>query len=101
MGNDLWLPVVLAAFATYRISRMVAVEEGPFELFLNLRGVIYTMFPKPWVANGVTCPVCVGWWIGLPIAIYVGYVTHLSIIDTFLVWQAISGGSTFLYKLEN
>lgn len=105
MVNDLWISLVIAVLADYRISRMVAIEEGPFEIFLNLRGWLYDKFPKGppdklWVANGLTCPVCLSFWFSIPFAVLLYYQLHLDWYAILWLWLALSGAVTFLYKLE-
>ena len=101
MVNDIWISLVVATFVVYRISRMIAVEEGPFEVFTTVRTFFYHNKYPEWIQRGIVCPLCVGWWISLPLAIYIGVVMNFSVVGTLLCWQAIAGASTFLYRLEN
>lgn len=100
MTSDLWISLVIAAFVVYRIARMLAIEEGPFELFLSLRGLLYEKYPKQWVANGVTCPVCLSFWTAIPVAVLLYLQLHLDWYAILWLWFALSGIATFLYKLE-
>jgi hypothetical protein len=43
MTLEILLRVVIAALAAYRVSRMIALEDGPFDVFNNLR----VRFDKP------------------------------------------------------
>lgn len=88
---------LITSFAVYRISRMIALEDGAFNLFALLRGWVFTKFGNGWINEGVNCPMCISWWIALPIAFVV---SPLNLLIVFLVWQALSGIAVFLYKME-
>jgi hypothetical protein len=63
---ELLIRVVIAALAAYRVARMVAMERGPFDLFIDFRSLIIGRWgQKKWVAEGMTCPLCIGFWASL------------------------------------
>jgi hypothetical protein len=62
-----WLTATLAAFAVYRVARMVAEEDGPAFVFKRLRDR-YTDKDSS-VALGLRCPYCVGFWVALPVTV--------------------------------
>ena len=49
---------IIDALATYRLARMIACESGPFDIFVRLRG-----HAKDWVADGLSCPMCLSVWL--------------------------------------
>lgn len=100
MSNDIWISLVVATFVVYRISRMIAVEEGPFEVFTTIRTFFYHNKYPEWIQRGIVCPLCVSFWIALPIAILVTYQVHLDWYAVFWLWFALSGSASFLYKIE-
>lgn len=102
MLNDFWLSFVVASFATYRISRMLAQEEGPFELFLSLRTFIYMKWGKDrqWIQVGISCPLCISFYIGFIAAILMTLQLHYEWYAIIWLWFALSGVASFLYKLE-
>lgn len=53
---------IVLALATYRVSWMVATEEGPFSAFLWLRN---RFIKNNWVSRGIRCPFCLSFWAGL------------------------------------
>jgi uncharacterized membrane protein YciS (DUF1049 family) len=59
-----WLDAVLLTLAVYRVSHMLATEEGPFLAFQWLRDAANHR-AAPWVAHGVSCVLCVSFWLGL------------------------------------
>jgi len=98
--ENLWISLAIATFAVYRLSRMIGLEEGPFEVFLTFRSWMYSKFEYRWVRNGVVCPLCISFWISLPAALLVTYQLHLDWYAVFWLWISLSGAASFLYKLE-
>ncbi|MBW8845129.1 MAG: DUF1360 domain-containing protein [Burkholderiales bacterium] len=59
-----WPRLALAVLAAWRITHLLAAEDGPFGLVLKLR---------QWLGNGawgqlMDCPYCVSLWVALPLA---------------------------------
>jgi len=100
MVNDLWISLTVATFAVYRLSRMVALEEGPFDIFLNMRGFFYNRFEQQWVRRGITCPLCISFYVGLLAAVILYFIHHLEWYAILWLWLALSGSASFLYKME-
>lgn len=98
--ENLWISLIIASFVVYRLSRMFGLEEGPFELFLTLRSWVYNRTKRTWIRNGVVCPLCLSFWISLPVAILVTYQLHLDWYAVLWLWFGLSGSASFLYKLE-
>lgn len=57
---------VLSVFAVYRLARMLAFEEGPWELFTKLRNRFVV---DNWLGRGLRCPLCLGFWLALVAAL--------------------------------
>lgn len=63
--------LLIVALATFRLSRMVAYEEGPWSMFVRIRALCRAydvdLDNEPVYALGrwITCPLCVGVPIGL------------------------------------
>jgi hypothetical protein len=86
---------VFAAFATYRVARMLALEEGPFGLFDRIRDAVGG---DNWLSRGLSCPYCLGFWIALVAALAV---TELaSAFEFVMVWLSIAGAQTYLQATE-
>lgn len=66
----LW--VALAALATYRLSRMIAMEDGPMDVFSLLREHIGQ---RTWIGRGMQCTLCISFWLCWPIALLVPITT--------------------------
>jgi hypothetical protein len=89
---------VFAAFATYRVARMLALEEGPFGLFDKMRDGAERAFGDSWLGRGLACPYCTGFWIALVAALAV---TELaSAFEFVMVWLSIAGAQTYLQATE-
>lgn len=80
--------IVLAAiFAVYRVAHMIALEEGPFEVFTRVRNL---RLQDDWIGRGLRCPLCVGFWLALPAAWVAGEAPLL------LWWLGIAGAQAAL-----
>jgi hypothetical protein len=86
------LTLLLAALAVYRLSRMIADEEGPFSVFAKLRG---RFPPNDWIGRGLECIMCVSFWVALPIALYIDWSWTAP-----LTWLALSAITVLIRKWE-
>ena len=82
-----------ASFATYRISRMVALEEGPFRLFDLFRELMARLFGlDSWITRGVNCPLCISVWVSLVLTIVLR--------GDWFQWGATAGLACYLLATE-
>ena len=88
-----FLTLAVAGLASYRASRMVALEEGPFEVFAILRG---KLDGPNWIGRGIGCPLCIGFWLS-PILLLLAITPYVNFI---VWWLAVAGLQTFLAKSE-
>jgi len=58
--------VILAALATYRVSRMIAMEDGPADVFSRIRERVGQ---KTWIGRGLHCVLCLSFWLSWPVAL--------------------------------
>lgn len=93
-----WFIFLLAALATYRLSRLIADEEGPWSMFSKLRELTPEM--SSW-RRGVECIMCVSVWVAFPIAILLGLFGACDPWVTPLVWLALSAVTVLIRKWEN
>lgn len=57
--------LTLAALAVYRVSHMLAYEEGPFAIFAVGRSRLKTGARVPeWLKEGAECPMCISFYLG-------------------------------------
>ena len=91
---------ILLTLATFRISHMVAMEEGPWHLFERLHlllGAKVDITGQHWTAGNnvlaklMSCPLCLSVWVGLVLAVVF---VRGSILDVLLVAVAASGASS-------
>lgn len=98
MTVEILLRVVIAALAAYRVSRMIALEDGPFDVFNNLR----VRFDKPkgvrksWVGRGLDCPLCSGVYISL---VMLG-LSYIDYVFYGVLWLAVAGLQVALQRQE-
>lgn len=69
--------VLIAGMAAARVGVLIAVEDGPADVCLNLRAWAGKTFSATevmegalidhWVVRGLHCPWCVGFWAALPL----------------------------------
>jgi Protein of unknown function (DUF1360) len=87
-GWDTVLRFLIAALAAWRVSHMLACEDGPWDILARLRrrlgpGVLGKM---------MDCFQCLSIWIAIPFALYL----HPSPVEFLVVWPAISGAACLL-----
>jgi len=85
--------LVLATLATYRAARMIALEDGPFDVFTRIQE---RAGQKSWVGRGLACPLCISFWLALPAALVVGQNDWRGLA---LMWLGIAGGAVVLHRV--
>jgi hypothetical protein len=90
--------LLIGVLATYRVARMLAYEDGPWDLFLRWRSWIADRYDvDSWIARGFNCPLCLSFWIGMAIALIMSPATWSAFV---LSWLAYSGGASWLVLQE-
>lgn len=84
---------ILAMLATYRVARMIALEDGPFDIFSRLQDHVDQ---KTWVGRGLRCVLCVSFWLALPAALLVGPADPRELL---LLWGGIAGSVMIVHKV--
>lgn len=93
------LYLAMAALATYRLSRMIALEAGPFDMFTRLHTAAMEWAPTN-VVDGLSCPLCAGAWIAAPAAYLWAYAVGAGPLAALAAWPAIAGAGAWLYMRE-
>lgn len=90
---------IIASLATYRLSRMMAIEDGPGDLFVRFRTWVWKIGRgrRDGLYKGLACPLCLSFWIGAGIALILPWNTPTEYALTTL---ALSGAAVFLYRQE-
>lgn len=86
------LVFIVAVLAVYRVSYLIAQEEGPFGIASWLRGKI-DPDQSNWLGRGVRCVACVSFWISA--------IAALLINATWGEWLGIAGGVLVIHKAVN
>lgn len=67
---------LIAALAVYRLAHMIANEDGPWDAFTRLRTWVYhgwdgnpETYVRHWTARGISCPLCISFWLAWPAAL--------------------------------
>ena len=96
------IELLLAVFATHRIARMIALEEGAFSVFAKLREHLDPE-QSTWLGRGINCPLCIGFWVAavfafLTIYLPLCYWSEFQVTDFILRWLGIAGAQVVLYN---
>lgn len=83
-----WFYFIVAALAVWRLTHLLAKEDGPFDVIFLLRKNIR----QPFFAKLVDCFYCLSIWIALPFGIWLG----LDWLTKIITWFALSGAACLL-----
>ena len=83
---------VICWLITLAFSFSFAVTSGPFGLFEKVRYAVVTRFEKEsWQYDGITCPICLSFYIAIPVTLYLG--------GGVLMWLSAAGFVTLVMAL--
>jgi hypothetical protein len=91
-ASQFWIRFVLAALATWRITHLLANEDGPADIVARLR----TRVANSFVGELIDCFGCLSIWIAIPFA----FVVASRPIDLILSWLALSGAAFLLERMS-
>lgn len=98
MVNDFWISLIIGTFVSYFVATTISLELGPFEICINFRTWIHNRFGQNhWIARGVNCPKCVGFYTSLVVAIALILVLHWSWWSLPWLWLGMAGAVRFIY----
>ena len=85
------LRLILAVLATWRVTHLLAAEDGPADLIFRFRR---------WLGQNpagklMDCFNCISVWIAAPMALFVSRQPA----EWFMTWLAVSGGACLLDRL--
>jgi len=81
----------LATLAVWRLTHLLAREDGPWDLTLRMRRGLR----EGRLADLGTCFNCVSVWVALPFALFL----RGDVVETLVGWLALSGGASLLERL--
>jgi hypothetical protein len=79
--TSLWFRFVVAALATWRLTHLMVLEDGPFDVIARVRGALGR------AGRVLDCFYCCSIWIAAPLALFV---TRRPLV-WLCVWPALSG----------
>lgn len=82
---------VLALLATWRVTHLLAKEDGPFDIIVRIRRKLGQGF---W-GKLMDCFKCLSLWISVPFVFFVGGTW----LEKGVLWLALSGGAIFVENL--
>jgi len=104
----MWLDVILAVLANFRLGELFALDDGPLDVFATLRGL--TAYDRNgnkrqgalWASAKALfeCPYCLGVWFAFPLALILSFGKKFSVERFLVLWLAIAGGQSFLQSLS-
>lgn len=87
----MWTRVVLASFATWRVTHLLAGEDGPADLVVRFRA----LFGHSIAGKLMDCFNCLSLWVAAPIALLITQKP----LDLMLSWLAFSGAACILERI--
>jgi len=67
--SERFFDLLVSSLVVFGISYNLAETTGPFGLFKSFRESVSRRFPQEWVKGGVHCPICVSFWVSLPVSL--------------------------------
>jgi hypothetical protein len=91
MGLGPWLRLVLAVLATWRVTHLLANEDGPADVIVRFRALL----GRSIFGQLMDCFNCLSLWIAAPAALFVSRRP----VEWIFCWLALSGGACLLQRL--
>jgi hypothetical protein len=92
------LRFLVAALAVYRVARMIAAEDGPFDAFTRARRHFGIEKQETWWQRGFACIACISFWLGLLVAALYGFGLVPAWLEWVMVGLALSAVSVILMR---
>jgi hypothetical protein len=88
---SVWMQFALAALATWRVTHLLANEDGPGDLIVRFRA----LFGHGVAGKMMDCFNCLSLWVAAPLA----FLVTQKPLDLLLLWLALSGAACLLERL--
>lgn len=92
MLGDPFYGFVLGVLAVWRLSHFFVFEDGPFNVVVRLR----VMAGHSQLGRVMDCFYCASLWLSLPLV----FVLADEILESIVLWLAISGGASLLWRIS-
>jgi hypothetical protein len=77
-----------AVLATWRVTHLLAEEDGPWDLVVRVRDIAGSGF---W-GKLLDCFMCLSLWVAAPLSFFVGRTTS----ERFVIWLSLSGSAILI-----
>jgi hypothetical protein len=91
LDDALPMRFLLAVLATWRVTHLLASEDGPADIVFRLR----RRLGEGLLGSIMDCFNCLSLWIAAPAALFVSTWPHVWVVS----WLALSGGACLLERL--
>jgi hypothetical protein len=91
LTDEVWVRFVLAVLATWRVTHLLASEDGPADIVFRLR----KRLGEGWVGSLMDCFNCLSLWVAAAAAFVVSTHPLMWVVS----WLALSGGACLLERL--
>jgi hypothetical protein len=88
---SIWFSFVLAVLATWRVTHLLANEDGPADIIVRFRALL----GRSIFGRLMDCFYCLSLWIAAPAALFV----TRKPLDWLMTWLALSGAVCLLDRL--
>jgi len=88
--TSFWIRFVLAVLTTWRITHLLASEDGPADLIVRFR----VRLAHGFAGKLMDCFECLSLWIAAPVALFVSRKP----LDWLFIWLALSGAACLLQR---
>src|ERR1700735_620676 len=85
MKTNQWFRFMIAALAVWRLSHLLAAEDGPWDVVVRIRRALGTTN----LGKLMDCFYCLSVWISIPFAFFVAD----GMLNRFVVWRVPSGAA--------
>jgi hypothetical protein len=86
-----WFRFVLAVLATWRVTHLLASEDGPADLIVRFRALLGNRL----IGKLMDCFNCLSFWTAAPAALFVSR----KLLEWVFCWLALSGGACLLERM--
>ena len=91
-ATGFWIRFVLSVLATWRVSHLLASEDGPWDLVARLR---QRLGASAW-GRMIDCFACVSLWVAIPFSLFI----FRELPEVLVCWLALSGAATLLEQIH-